>query len=1186
MGIWFKKMTSFGNIKELVLPRLSHSSVRFLALVLSALMACNQQESEETVEDQFSMNIRTTEAQSPEQERKSFRLPPGFEIQLFAAEPQIGKPLNMSFDARGRMWVTQSYEYPFADTTGVGKDKITILEDTDGDGRADLVTDFADSLNIPIGILPVKNGVMAYSIPNVYFLEDVDGDDKVDERHVVLSGFEYKDTHGMVNNFFRGLDGWIHASHGFANTSHVTDRNGKTLVMQSGNMFRFRDDGSNLEFTTTGRVNPYGHAYDEMGYLYSTDCHTSPIYQLVRGADYPHFGKKPTGIGFGPVTEIKNQHGATALAGLEYYIATHFPQEYQNSFYYGDVVKSKVYRSTMEKKGTTAYVTQEEDFISTDDPWFRPVDVKMGPDGALYIADFYNRIIGHYEVPLDHPGRDRERGRIWRIVYTGDKPHDNPPVTDWSEVGLDGLIAELGNKNLPLRTTIADQIIDRFGIESVGKLRNTFSQSKDTGQRIQILWLLYRLNALSDQLLIEAFGKGELALKVHVLRVLYESGQISNELMQIARNYLSDPQPDLARAAVMLMARQPHVDQLPLLFAAQENCPEYDTHLKYAIRQCLRDHLRNDEVFGLVFSRQWTLEQQQSLIDVVVGVDSELAARFILSYFQSVANLGAGELITLSSHAARFLTENDLDGLVSAVQTLAGDDLDLQYTVYNALRFGLDRRGMKESGSSSEWGSSLARTFLNKGETSNGWMIEPIEKSVYGKNTWHLVDVEATDEFEATTVLSSGPRSGEGQKSKLYSPDFTIPETLSFQLLGNKRDTDDPDIHTNLVELRLAGSGEVLQQTFITAPEMRKKVVWDISSYKGKTGYLVIVDGSSFTNRTIGIGQLSPKVVELPAESPALIAERQIFAANLAGDYLLTSWNQDLKDLFSSKFSDLHTKAAVADALLSLNTDNLPFLADALNRETTQPFLIESIVRSMGKLDPEKVAPILVKSFSGRPYTVQKEVALTLAQSVVGLNHLLDAVSRQEVAPRVLLERQVNERLMNAATQRQITQYEKLVDGVAKPNEEIQKTIDERLANFQLSGSAISGGSETFKLHCGPCHQMGGTGGSIGPQLDGIGNWGARALTEKILDPNRNISKAFVNYNIKLKDGTSQTGLLRREEGELLVFANAGGQEFSIAKSEIARKKASPFTLMPDHFSKVIPEKDFYLLLNFLLNQK
>ncbi|MDP4679441.1 MAG: c-type cytochrome, partial [Cyclobacteriaceae bacterium] len=215
-----------------------------------------------------------------------------------------------------------------------------------------------------------------------------------------------------------------------------------------------------------------------------------------------------------------------------------------------------------------------------------------------------------------------------------------------------------------------------------------------------------------------------------------------------------------------------------------------------------------------------------------------------------------------------------------------------------------------------------------------------------------------------------------------------------------------------------------------------------------------------------------------------------------------------------------------------------------------------------------------------------KEIATVLAQSGKGVDQLLQAVAQLEVVPRVLLERQINGYLLNSASKAQLSKYEGLIEGIKKPNEEIQRLIDERLKDFQLSSNDIAGGNEAFVLHCMPCHQIKSKGGSIGPQLDGIGNWGARALTEKILDPNRNISKAFINYNIRLKEGTNQTGLFRREEGELLVFANAGGQEFTIAKDKIAEKKASPFTLMPDHFSRVIEEEDYYLLLNYLLDQK
>jgi putative heme-binding domain-containing protein len=122
--------------------------------------------------------------------------------------------------------------------------------------------------------------------------------------------------------------------------------------------------------------------------------------------------------------------------------------------------------------------------------------------------------------------------------------------------------------------------------------------------------------------------------------------------------------------------------------------------------------------------------------------------------------------------------------------------------------------------------------------------------------------------------------------------------------------------------------------------------------------------------------------------------------------------------------------------------------------------------------------------------------------------------------------------------------------------------------------------------NCAPCHQINEEGGNIGPQLDGIGNWGEQALTEKILDPNRNISKAFINYNIEMKDGNVRIGLFRREEGQLFVFANAAGQEFSVPKSEVVERKPVPYTLMPDHFGEVIPEDDFYALLTYLLNQK
>src|SRR6516165_8344890 len=200
-------------------------------------------------DDPFAAAIRPTDALTPEQERASFHLPPGFRVQLFASEPEIQKPMNMAFDAGGRLWVSGSTEYPYpAPDDRPARDTIRVLEDTDHDGRADKVTVFAEGLSIPIGLYPYKNGVIAYSIPNIEFFDDTDGDGKADRREVLYGPFEFRrDTHGMNNAFRRGFDGWLYANHGWANTSTVKGRDGNEVVLPGGNTYRVRLDGSRIE---------------------------------------------------------------------------------------------------------------------------------------------------------------------------------------------------------------------------------------------------------------------------------------------------------------------------------------------------------------------------------------------------------------------------------------------------------------------------------------------------------------------------------------------------------------------------------------------------------------------------------------------------------------------------------------------------------------------------------------------------------------------------------------------------------------------------------------------------------------------------------------------------------------------------------------------------------------------------
>src|SRR5438477_341201 len=373
-----------------------------------------------SAKDPFAEFVRSTDPLTPEQELKSFHVPPGFEVQLVASEPDIGKPMNMAFDARGRLWITQSREYPFpAPKDRKGRDIIKVLEDTDGDGRADKFTTFAQGLSIPIGLYPYRKGVIAYSIPNISYYEETDGDGRADQQHFLYGPFGFeKDTHGMTSNFRRGFDGWLYACHGFNNTTTIKGTDGQAITMTSGNTYRMKIDGSHVEYFTHGQVNPFGLMFDPLGNLYSADCHSAPIYLLLRGGYYPSFGKPDDGLGFAPAM-MTHSHGSTAIGGIVVYAGQNFPVEFQNNVFVGNVMTCRINRDRLEDHGSTRIAKEQPDFLSSDDPWFRPVDLELGPDGTMYVADFYNRIIGHYEVPLTHPGRDRERGRIWRISYVG-----------------------------------------------------------------------------------------------------------------------------------------------------------------------------------------------------------------------------------------------------------------------------------------------------------------------------------------------------------------------------------------------------------------------------------------------------------------------------------------------------------------------------------------------------------------------------------------------------------------------------------------------------------------------------------------------------------------------------------------------------------------------------------------------
>ena len=567
--------------------------------------------------------VAPTEALAPAEQRAKFRLPPGHVIQLVAAEPEIQKPMNLAFDARGRLWVTHSVEYPFAAApTAPHRDGLTVLEGIGPDGRARKATRFAADLDIPIGVLPLPEtgdgatSVIVWSIPHVWKLTDTDGDLVADRREVLYGPFDFVDTHGDQNAFRLGPDGWVHACHGFRNDSKIRLRGEGPVVleMQSGNTYRFKPDGSAIEQVSWGQVNPFGMAFDALGNQFTADCHSKPLTLVLRGGRYESFGKPHDGLGYAPPV-TGHDHGSTGIAGVAVAESALLAPAERDAVFVGNVITNVVHRDRLQWRGSSPWVEAPEDFLACDDWWFRPVDLQIGPDGALYVADFYNCIIGHYEVDLHHPRRDKERGRIWRIVPTA---HAAVVPPDLAARDRAGLVAALGAATATVRRLAFDTLLARAagdpavagdlaallagggvapGEDPAARAGEAMSAGPTPAdatahRRALALWGLERLGTLGDAALEGAVTDRAVVVRVQVARLLAERQAWRDAERTWAIRLLADADPFVRRAAAAALGRHPDVAAVRPLITAWQATASDDAQLVHTLRMALRDTLR------------------------------------------------------------------------------------------------------------------------------------------------------------------------------------------------------------------------------------------------------------------------------------------------------------------------------------------------------------------------------------------------------------------------------------------------------------------------------------------------------------------------------------------------------------------------------------------------------------------
>lgn len=514
----------------------------------------------------------------PASQIAAFNLPKGMEINLFASDPTISKPVQMNWDTAGRLWLVSSGMYPHIVPGAEENDRILILEDTTGDGKADKTTVFAEDLHIPTAVMPAHGGAYVANSTEILFLKDTTGDGKADQRRVVLSGFGTEDTHHLVHTFKIGPDGLLYFMQSIYIHSHLETPHGVRRLM-GGGIWHFNPITHRAEVLSKGLVNPWGFIFDDYGQTFATDGAGGQginyIFPRAVGVTSP--GAQRTVPGLNP--------GEPKLCGLEVLTGQTFPDKLQNNLLAPDFRGNRINSYQLKPLGSSYKSTRVRDFLSCSHRAFRPVDVKLGPDGALYIADWYNPIIQHGEVDFRDSRRDHTHGRIWRVTYK-DKPLLQKK--NYTTFTPENLLATIISENRQERFLARREFQNRDPETALKALNNWAPTLTSDFHRMQAMWTYQALNQTPAALIETLVKSTDYRIRAAALRVAYHRHYDLPSAAAIAANAIKDSNPQVRLWAISLLAQLPSPSSVPTALHALDQ--PLDRTLDFALWSIVREH--------------------------------------------------------------------------------------------------------------------------------------------------------------------------------------------------------------------------------------------------------------------------------------------------------------------------------------------------------------------------------------------------------------------------------------------------------------------------------------------------------------------------------------------------------------------------------------------------------------------
>ena len=570
---------------------------------------------------------------TPEEAVAKMTVPEGFTVEIVASEPEILNPTAMCIDEKGRFWICESIEYPRR-SPGEGKDRIKVLEDTNGDGKVDKVSIFAEGLNIPCGIAVGYGGVWISNSPDILFLQDTDGDGKADKKEVIVTGFGRDDTHELPNAFTWGPDGWLYGLNGVFNPSdvHYGKDNPNFDAAHPGwkftcALYRIHPRTKEFQVFAEGTSNPWGIAINERGDFFISACVIDHLWHITESGYYIRQGG-PYPPNTWPMRSIvDHKHQKAAYCGIVWCDTDAYPEEYRGVLMMGNIHGGCINADIATPSGSTYWGTPHPgfpakpgawdhdeygliaktgdekdpklaDFLTANDAWFMPVSQKIGPDGCLYVLDWYDRYHCYQDANRDPEGIDRLKGRLYRVRY-----QDTPRAKDFdlSKKTDDELLTLLGDPNVFIRETAQRLLSERASAVTIAKLDELiFSSETPSKVRMHAMWARSAIPHQDTAWITQLIGCDDPIMRAWGIRLAGDRQHLDGSLTTAINDAVVDDKidrtpPELLQLVIALGKSRDDraIDGLYAIAARRPN----DTHLQQIVWENAKEVIPRDPAY-------------------------------------------------------------------------------------------------------------------------------------------------------------------------------------------------------------------------------------------------------------------------------------------------------------------------------------------------------------------------------------------------------------------------------------------------------------------------------------------------------------------------------------------------------------------------------------------------------------